>query len=64
MANKNREFFVFFFRKNFLSVDFAQFYYLNQLNIFEKQPQLIALSSHVRRFRKFSAWAIILASKT
>ena len=62
MANKNREF-LGFFRKTFLSVDFAQFYYLNQLNIFEKQPQLNALSSHVRRFRKFSAWAIILASK-
>ena len=53
-----------FFRKNFLSVGFAQFYYLNQLNIFEKQPQLNGLSSHVRRFWKFSAWAIILASKT
>ena len=42
MANENREFFGFFFRKNNLNVDFAQFYYLNQLKVFEKQPQLNA----------------------
>ena len=64
MANENREFFGFFFRKNILNVDFAQFYYLNQLKLFEKQPQLNALSSQVRRFRQFFAMAILLASKT
>ena len=28
------------------------------------EPQLNTLSGHVRRFRKFTAWAILLASKT
>ena len=28
------------------------------------EPQLNTLSGHVRRFRKFSDWAILLASKT
>ena len=36
MANKNREFLGGFLLKNFLNVDFAQFYYLNELKTLKK----------------------------
>ena len=60
-----------FFRKNVTSLCICKFRLLfsrpispRQFKILKAEPQLNALSGHVKRFRNFLASAILLASKT